>query len=85
MQKKLEIVKVENKNYIVLENEAFDWEVEPQQLKNIEIKINNDPETRDSLIGNVFNHLTSSFSSFVGKKMSLKDINDALEQGYIEI
>lgn len=85
MQKKIEIVQIENKKYIVLENEAFDWEVQPEQLKIIEIKIKNDPALKDSFIGNVFNHLTSSFSEFIGKKVSLKDINDALEQGFIEV
>lgn len=85
MQKKIEIVQIENKKYIVLENEAFDWEVQPEQLKTIEIKIKNDPSLKDSFIGNVFNHLTSSFSEFIGKDVSLKEINDALEKGYIEV
>lgn len=84
-KKSLQIVEIENKKYIVVDNEAFDWEIEPQQLKIMEIKIKNDPALKDSLIGSVFNHLTFSFSDFVGKKVSLKEINDALEQEYIEV
>lgn len=85
MLKRIEIVQIENKEYIAIDNEAFDWELEPQQLKMIEIKIKTDPAVKDSMIGSVFNHLTSSFSDFVGKKVSLKEMNDALEQGYIEV
>lgn len=84
MQKALKILTIEGKKYIVLENEAFDWEVEPEQLRFIEIKIKNDPTMKESLIGSLFNHFTSCFSEFAGKKMSLKEINDALEKGYIE-
>lgn len=83
-RKSLKILTVEGKKYIVLENEAFDWEVEPEQVRVIEIKIKNDPAMKESLIGSLFNHFTSCFSEFVGKKMSLKDINDSLERGYIE-
>ncbi len=81
--RKLRIVPIQGKKYIVLDNEAFDWEIEPEQLKAIEIKIKNDPPMKESFIGSIFNHFTASFSEFVGKKVSLKDINDALEKGYI--
>jgi hypothetical protein len=85
MQKKLEIIEVEGKKYIVINNEAFDWEIEPEQLKSVEIKIKNDPAMRENFIGNIFNHLTNSFSEFVGKKVSLKEMNDAIDNGYIEV
>ena len=85
MQKSLQIIEVENKKYIVLENEAFDWEVDPTEIRKVEISIKNDPPMKESYIGSIFNHLTSCFSEFVGKKVSLKEINDALEKGYIEV
>lgn len=71
-------MQIEKKKYIVVENEAFDWEVQPEQLKN-------DPMLKESFLGNIFSHLTSCFSEFLGKKVSLKEINDALEKGYIEV
>ena len=83
MQRIIKIVNVDGKNYIVVDNEAFDWEVEPEQLKRIELKIKNDPLMKTSLIGSIFNHLASCFSEFLGKKVSLKEINDALDSGVI--
>jgi hypothetical protein len=67
-----------------VENEGFDWEIEPGQLRMVEISIKNDPTMRENLIGNLFNHFVDSFSDFLGKKVTLKEINDALEKGFIE-
>jgi hypothetical protein len=85
MQKKLTTFLHEGKNYLVVDNEAFDWDIDPDQLKNLEISIKADPEMRESYIANIFEHLVSCFSEFVGKKISLKEINDSLERGYIDI
>jgi uncharacterized protein YneF (UPF0154 family) len=83
MQKSIKILNVDGKNYIVVDNEAFDWEIEPEQLRSIEVKIKNDPPIRESLIGNILSHMTSCFSEFIGRKVSLKEINDAIENGCI--
>jgi hypothetical protein len=85
MRKKLEIINVEGRNYLVVDNEAFDWEVEPDQIKAIKLKIKNDPLMKDSLIGSVFGHMESCFSEFIGRKITLKEINDSIECGYIEV
>lgn len=81
--KKVDLVEIEGKKYITVDNEAFDWEVDSDQLKNISFKIKNDPSMRESFIGNIIKHMASCFSEFVGKKVSLKEINDAIERGYI--
>ena len=85
MQKKLSILKIEDKNYIILDNEGFDWEIDPKQLRLVEISIGNDPAMKESFIGNMLNHFVTCFSDFLGKKVSLKEINDALEKGCIEV
>lgn len=85
MRKSIKAVNIEGKNYIVVNNEAFDWEIEPEQLRIVEIKIKNDPLMKDSFIGSIFSHMASCFSEFLGKKVSLKEINDAIENGYIEL
>jgi len=50
----------------------------------VEISIGNDPTMKENFIGNMLNHFVDSFSDFLGKKVSLKELNDALEKGYIE-
>ena len=85
MLKKVQIVKIEGKDYIVVDNEVFDWEIEPEQLKIIEFKIKNDPLMKDNFIGSLFDHLTACFSEFIGKKVTLKEMNDSIEKGHIEV
>ena len=85
MKKRLEIINVEGKNYIVADNEAFDWEIEPEKVAMIELNIKNDPLMKNNFIGSIFNQMTVCFSEFIGKKISLKEINDAIDNGYIEI
>jgi hypothetical protein len=85
MKKKMFIYSHEGKNYIVVDNEAFDWEIDPSHIKSVETKIKNDPLMKENFIGDIFNHVVESFSEFLGKKVSLKDINEALERGWIEV
>jgi hypothetical protein len=85
MQKKLTILEIENKKYIIVENEGFDWEIEPEQLRKVEISIKNDPVMKENFIGNMLNHFVTCFSDFLGKKITLKEINEALDKGYIEV
>ena len=85
MQKSVKLLNVDGKNYIIVDNEAFDWEVDPDQIKHIELKIKNDPLMKEVFVGSIFSHMESCFSEFIGKKVSLKDINDAIEKGYIEV
>jgi len=85
MRKKIEIIKVDGKNYIVVDGEGFDWEVETQQVRKAEVSIKNDPLMKENFVGSIFNHMTSCFSEFIGKKVSLKEINNSIESGYIEV
>lgn len=82
-KQEVKIVNLEGINYIVVDNEAFDWSIEPDQVKHIQFQINNDPTMKDTYVGNILTHFTSCFSEFLGRKVSLKDINEALERGYI--
>jgi hypothetical protein len=74
---------LENVNYIVVDNEAFDWNIEPEFVKMVVFQIKNDPEMKDNYIGSIFQHFAKCFSEFLGRKVSLQDINEAIEKGYI--
>lgn len=70
---------------IVMENEVFDWGMDEESLRQAVFLSKNDPETRDTFIGDIQQNLVSAFSEFVGKPCTLLDINLALENGYIEV
>jgi hypothetical protein len=82
-KKEVKIINLEGVNYIVVDNEAFDWNIDPENVKKVEFQIKNDPSMKDNYIGSIFHHFTKCFSEFLGKKVSLQDINEAIEKGYI--
>lgn len=82
--KKVEIVTLEGINYIVVDNEVFDWGIESQQLNSLKAKLEKEPDIKLSLIGNIINNLVNSFSEFIGQKTTLADINLYIKRGYIE-
>lgn len=82
--KKVDIVAIEGINYIVVDNEVFDWGIEPKELNSLKAKLEKEPDIKLSLIGNVLNNLVNSFSEFIGHKVTLSDINLYLKRGYIE-
>jgi hypothetical protein len=82
-KKEVKTVNLEGVNYIVVDNEAFDWSIEPEFVKMVQFQIKNDPEMKDNYIGSIFQHFTKCFSEFLGREVSLQEINKAIQEGYI--
>lgn len=62
---------------IYVDDEPFDWgAVKQNTLHN--------PVKKARLIVSVRNHFVNSFSEFIGKKVTLKQINEAIESGVLE-
>ena len=71
-------------NYLVLDNEVFDWGLDPDDLKNAVTMINQNPNAKKAILNSIINHFINSFSEFVGKSMTLQEINLAIETGSID-
>jgi hypothetical protein len=61
-KQEIKIFNLEGINYIVVDNEAFDWYIEPDQVKKVQLQINNDPMMKETYIGNILSHFTNCFS-----------------------
>ena len=83
-KKEIKIITVQEKNYLVVGNEGFDWAIEPEELDRIRVQIKNDPYMKENFIGSVFKNLTDCFSQFIGKNVTLKEMNELIEKGFIE-
>lgn len=87
--KSLNIAKIYNSEfkkeitYLVLDNEVFDWGLDPQDLQNAINMINHNANSREAIINSIINHFVASFSEFVGKPMSLQEINQSITTGVI--
>lgn len=83
-KKEIKIITVQEKNYIVVGNEGFDWAIEPEELDRMRVQIKNDPYMKENFIGSIFKNLTDCFSQFIGKNVTLKEMNEIIEKGFIE-
>jgi hypothetical protein len=90
MMKKLSIIKLYNEefkkdiNYLMLENEVFDWGPDPEELQNAIKMINHNNDLKETILNSIVGHFVNSFSEFVGKKMTLNEINTSIENGNID-
>ena len=89
MMKKLSIIKLYNEefkkdiNYLMLDNEVFDWGPDPEELQNAIKMINHNNDLKETILNSIVGHFVNSFSEFVGKKMTLDEINTSIENGNI--
>ena len=83
-KKEIKIITVQEKNYLVVGNEGFDWAIEPEELDRMRVQIKNDPYMKENFIGSIFKNLTDCFSQFIGKNVTLKEMNEIIEKGFIE-
>lgn len=83
MAKKIQIVNLENKNYLMVNDEMFDWAIEEDQVKQIADHIKCDVDMKDNMIASVFRNFTNCFSEFIGRQVTLKEINESILKGEI--
>jgi hypothetical protein len=83
-KKEIKIITIQEKNYLMADSEVFDWDIESTELDKMRVQIKNDPYMRDNFIGSIFKNLTDCFSQFIGKNVTLKEINELIEKGFIE-
>lgn len=63
---------------------VFDWALVEDGLKKAREYVAKNPMTHEVVYGDIQKHFLDSFAEFVGKRLSLKEINEAIEKGCIE-
>lgn len=87
--KKLQIIKAiceETKkeiNVLTVDGEVFDWGMEPESVLNAQDMQRNHPQFIETIMKTVTEHFIECLSDFLGRKISLRDFNDAVERGYL--
>lgn len=77
-----EIRRFDGEDRIFVNNQLFDWGIDDDALKDIK-KITDDVEL-SQVHENIKQYFLSCLESFVGKKMSIKQVLQAIEIGYVE-
>lgn len=70
---------------IAVDNEVFDWGVDENDFKSAKLTIKDDPMMKEVFLGDIQKHFVNCFSEFIGKKVTLNEINQALINGKIEV
>ena len=71
-------------NAIFVDDEVFDWGLVEDGLRRARAYVKKNPLMEKAIYGDIQNHFVSSFSEFLGQPVTLKEINEAIEKGYIE-
>jgi hypothetical protein len=69
---------------LAINGEVFDWGLEKEDMESAKKMCGSDPFLKKSLHGDICRHFITCLSEFLGKEITLKQVNEALEQGYLE-
>lgn len=73
----------QNQKVIFVDEEMFDWGIEEEALQEAKKFAAGDPSIKKAIHGDIKSFFLDSLSEFLGKEVTLKDVNEAIESGYI--
>lgn len=82
--KTLEIKETPGGRAIFVDGELFDWGLEEEDLKRAKEFSETSLALRKSIHGDIQRHFLDSFAEFIGKAVSLRELNEAIESGCID-
>ena len=68
---------------IYIDDVLFDWGMEKEHLSNAIEFTKNDSTMKKSLNEDIKRHFIESFSEFIGKEITLEEVNESIESGRI--
>lgn len=78
-----EIRKYDGENKIFINDQLFDWGIDEGSINKIkQIK---DKKEIEKINNNIKDYLLGSLEEFIGKKITIKELIDALKEGHLEI
>jgi len=70
-------------NAIFVEDHLFDWWLDEDNLTVARQLCKKEPLMKKSVMGDIQSHFVQCFSEFIGREITLKEINQALNLGEI--
>ena len=69
---------------IFVDDELFDWGIEEEALEQARKFSKNDEGIQTAIHGDIQKYFLDSLSEFLGHTITLKEVNEAIENGFIE-
>lgn len=85
MKKQVAVQEIDGINVLVVDDEGFDWGLDPDHLASLHETCLANPNLKDAMVATIQKHFVESFSEFLGTPVTLTQICDAIEQGWIEV
>lgn len=72
-------------NALYVNKEAFDYLIDEESLKKAKAYCEQGENYKRSVHGDIVRHFLGSFSTFIGREVSLKELLQAIKEGEIEM
>jgi hypothetical protein len=87
--KKLEVIEaiddeIGKISVLSVDGEVFDWGLDLESFEQARKNILNHQELAESVALSIINHFLESFSDFLGRTVTLQELNEAIVKGNIE-
>lgn len=70
-------------NALFVDEELFDWGIDKKELQQAKKIIGDNPLLKKSIVADIRTHFVESFSEFIGKPITISEINTAIRTGEI--
>lgn len=74
----------EKYNALFIDGQIFDWYIDSESLAEARKFAQNDPVIKRSIYADIQSHFMQSFCDFIGKKVTLSELNESLITGRID-
>lgn len=74
----------EKYNALFIDGQMFDWYIDRESLVEAKKFAQDDPVIKRSIYADIQTHFLQSFCDFIGKKITLNELNEALTTGRID-
>jgi hypothetical protein len=87
--RKLEIIQIHSEelnksvNALSIDGDLFDWGMDPEEFQHTKKLMKHHRELKESVILSLANHFTECFSEFIGREITLEELNEAIKKGEI--
>ncbi len=82
---KVEIKEIEGQKKLYFDDELFDWEINETDLKQAKEFLRDNPSLVKKVHDDIKNHLLDSLSEGLGKKINIKELNEAIKRRHIDV
>ena len=72
-------------NVLYIDGHLFDYLIETKSLKKAKLYCNDNPNLKKSIHGDIQKHFLACLSEFIGREVTIQEVNNSIRKGEIEV